>query len=127
MTLEFSSCQNQEEIYHKIIQWGQKLPPFDPQWKTPENLVHGCQSVMYLHAWMEEDKLHFAASSDALISAGLAALLLNLYNGKTPQEILSTPPTVLQKLGIVESLSPSRANGLAALYLKMREIASAAN
>lgn len=127
LILEFSSCLDQEEIYRKIIAWGEKLPPFDPAWKTPENLVHGCQSVTYLHSSEEEGKFFFAASSDALISSGLAAVLLSLYNDKTPQEILSTPPAILQKLGIVEKLSPGRANGFAALYLRIREIASAAS
>lgn len=117
----FSLCSSTEEIYQKIMDWGKQLPPFQPEWKTEANLVHGCQSVMYLHASSIKGKVFFAASSDALISAGLAALLIEAYSGETPETILTTSPTFLEELGISTSLTPGRANGLSSLYLKMKQ------
>lgn len=117
----FSSCKSKEEIYQKIIEWGKKLPSFETGWKVEKNLVPGCQSLMYLHAEYRERKIYFAASSDALISAGLAAILLEAYNGKSPEYILKTPPVFLDEWGIPASLTPGRANGLASLYLKMKQ------
>ena len=73
--------------------------------------------------WFEDGNLTFSAHSDALISAGLAAILIDFYNGATPEEILSTPPTFLKKLGIISSLSPGRANGLASLYHRIHQTA----
>lgn len=120
---EFSGLEKSEDIYHKIIQWGKKLPPFDPSWKTEENEVKGCQSLMYLHVENKEGKLFFSAYSEALISAGLAALLIAFYNGKAPEDILKNPPTFLDDLKISSSLTPSRANGLASLFFHMKKAA----
>jgi cysteine desulfuration protein SufE len=118
---EFSLCTSKEAIYLKIMEWGKKLPPFDPAWKTDENRVTGCQSLMYLHSSYSEGHLQFFADSDALISKGLAALLISYYEGKTPEFILKNQPIFLEELGILESLTPGRANGVASLYQKMRE------
>lgn len=117
----FSACASREEVYQKIMEWGELLPPFKPEWKTEENLVHGCQSIMHLHGELKEGKIYFSASSDALISAGLAALLLEAYNGCSPETVLKEPPVFLEELGIPASLTPGRANGLASLYLKMKQ------
>ncbi len=117
----FSACKSQEEIYQIIMGWAKQLPPFNPKWKIDENLVSGCQSIMYLHGEMREGKIYFAAASDALISAGLAAIMLEAYNGQTPETILKVPPSFLEELGISTSLTPGRANGLASLYLKMKQ------
>lgn len=118
---EFASCKTSEEIYLKVIEWGKKLPTFDPAWKVEENRVEGCQSVMYLHTEVKEKKLYFAADSDALISKGLAMLLITLYNGATAEYILKNPPTILDEIGLTGALSPGRANGLSGLYLKMKQ------
>lgn len=121
LTSEFSGLQSNEEIYEKIIQYGKKLNGFKPEWKIEENQVKGCQSLMYLHTELKEGKLYFAAYSEALISAGLAALLIAFYNGITPEELLKTPPRFLEELRIATSLTPSRSNGLASLYLHMKK------
>lgn len=118
---DFAGCSLPEMIYQKIIEWGKKLPPFNPEWKNEENLVSGCQSLMYLHAETQEGKIYFYAASDALISAGLAALLIEAYNGETPETVLTSPPLFLDSIGIPASLTPGRANGLASLYLKMKQ------
>jgi cysteine desulfuration protein SufE len=88
-----------------------------------KNLVEGCQSKLYLHGSFKEGVLEFSIDSDALISKGLAAVLLMLYDKESPEIIIKHPPTVLAELGIFSSLSPTRVNGLKSLYLKMQKIA----
>lgn len=118
---EFSTLGSREALYQQIMEWGKKLPPFKLEWKTEDNRVTGCQSLMYLHSEGKAEKLYFYASSDALISAGLAALLIHVYNGEPADAILITPPYFLEELGIPSALTPGRANGLASLYLKMKQ------
>lgn len=110
-----------EQKYLKLIEMGRSLPPFPPEQKTNERLVRGCQSELYLDAEFREGKLFFHAHSDALISAGLAALLIAAYSGEAPETILTSPPTFLTELGITASLSPSRSNGLAHIHLRMKQ------
>ncbi len=119
----FASCKTPEERYELIISMGRKIPPMTPSYKTPKNLVEGCQSKLYLQATYTNGILEFEVDSDALISKGLAAILLNLYNHETPEDILKHPPAVLAELDIFASLSPTRAHGLRSLYLKMQKIA----
>lgn len=115
----FASCQSKEEIYQKIIDLGRAYQQADQKYATEENRVQGCQSVMYLHSFDDEDRLCFAVISDALISLGLAVLLIKVYSGETPEAILKTPPTYLKEIGVAGSLSPGRAMGLASLFKKM--------
>lgn len=96
------------------------LPPFDPSLKTEENRVEGCQSLMYLDTSFRDAKVFFTADSDALISKGLAAMLIFVYSGEPPEAILEHLPTFLAELGIQNALSPGRSNGFLSLYLKMR-------
>ncbi len=118
---QFSECADAETKYRAIIEMGKKVPMLNPQHKTPENLVKGCQSTMYLHARLQEGAVFFAAESDALISAGLAALLVEVYSGETPETILTCAPSYLEDLGLRASLTPSRANGLYSIHLKMKQ------
>jgi sulfur transfer protein SufE len=117
----FSQCQHAEARYSAIIEMGKKLIPLDAQHKNSENLVKGCQSTMYLHAALNEGTVIFSAESDAMISAGLAALLIEVYSGETPETILTCAPTYLEDLGLRASLTPSRANGLYSIHLKMKQ------
>lgn len=117
----FDVLSSPEEKYHALIKLGSRLPPFPAQFKTPRNLVQGCQSNLYLHSYIEGDRLFFLVASDALISAGLAALLVAVYNGETPEEILKNPPDFLTTLGIHASLSPNRSNGLSHIHLRMKQ------
>ncbi len=119
----FSSCTNAEERYELIISLGRKLSPMNPHHKIDQNLVEGCQSKLYIHADCINKTLHFECDSDALISKGLAAILLFLYNNETPEFIITHPPTILSDLNIFAALSPTRAHGLKSLYLKMQKIA----
>ena len=93
----------------------------DAAYKVDENIVQGCQSVMYLRSHMKDGKVFFEVSSEALISAGLAALLVFVYSGEPPEAILKIPATYLQDLGIYASLTPGRSNGLSSLYLRMKQ------
>lgn len=120
----FSVCRGSEERYLKIIELGKALKPMLEDEKTPETIVPGCQSIVYLKAWMEDGRIFFRASSEALISAGLAALLILIYDGEEPAFVIKNPPTFLGEMGIVGSLSPSRSNGLASMYLRMQQEAA---
>ena len=117
----FLQCTTEDAKYGKIIEFGRHQKPLLQIWKTPENLVKGCQSQMYLHAYWENNRIIFETESDALISAGLAALLTKVYSGETPETILKCPPTYLEDLGISASLTPSRANGLHSVHLRMKQ------
>lgn len=117
----FSKCTTPEARYEKIIAMGKELPSLDAAYKVDENIVQGCQSVMYLRSHMKDGKVFFEVSSEALISAGLAALLVFVYSGEPPEAILKIPATYLQDLGIYASLTPGRSNGLSSLYLRMKQ------
>ncbi len=117
----FFSCKTPDEKYEKIIQLGRKLPPFDPTLQIQENLVPGCQSQLFLTSQLVDGKIHFKVWSDALISAGLAHLLLSAYNNCLPETILKQPINFLEELGLFSLLSPSRSNGLRSLHLKMQQ------
>ncbi len=117
----FDACTSEELKYHKIIELGKQQPHLPDSEKTPENIVKGCQSTMYLTASFKDGCVFFAADSDALISAGLAAILIKVYSGETPEAILKCPPKYLEELGIGASLTPSRANGLYSIHLRMKQ------
>lgn len=117
----FENIPSPEMRYEKIIEFGKNLPKLNNAFKTPANLVSGCQSQTYLKASTENGLIYFEIGSDALISAGLAALLLNVYNGETAETILKCPPKFIDDIGISASLTPSRANGLYSIHLRMKQ------
>lgn len=117
----FLNCSSKEEIYQTIMDLGTKLPTFDPAWKIEENLVVGCQSIMYLKTVEKEGVLTFYAYSDALISKGLAALMIGVYENQSAEWILKNKPLFLEEMGIIGILTPSRGNGVLSLYKKMQE------
>lgn len=117
----FEGCKTSEQKYEKIIELGRQLPPYPIEFKTSTHLVKGCQSPMYMRAQLIDGKIHFQVCSEALISAGLAALLLLVYNNEPPEAILTSPPEFLEELGIHNSLSPGRSNGLASLMQRMKK------
>lgn len=118
---EFSDCKTPEEIYYKIMEFGKKLPAFHSREGRSVSLVKGCQSQVYIEATFKEGNMHFQAFSDSLISAGLAAVLTELYSNETPQSVLQNIPSCLEEIGINNSLTPSRANGLASIYLHLKQ------
>ncbi|HSX10555.1 MAG TPA: SufE family protein [Chlamydiales bacterium] len=110
-----------EERYDLLISLGRALPEYPATLKTSLHIVSGCQSALYLYPTFTEGKLYFQAQSDALISAGLAALLIHVYSGETPETILTSPPTFLTDLQL--TISPNRSNGLAHIHLRMKQLA----
>ena len=118
---EFSDCQSSEATYTKIISLGKQLKSLSDQKKSDHLRIQGCQSLMYMNSSLKDDKVYFEAESDALISAGLAMLLIRVYSGESPETILQCPPDFLTTLNIPASLSPSRANGLANIHLRMKQ------
>ncbi len=117
----FLSCASEEARYEKIIEMGRQQVPLAVSYKTPENLVKGCQSQLYLHSYWSDDKIIFEAESDALISSGLAMLLTQVYSGESPETILKCAPNYLDEIGISTSLTPNRANGLYSMHLRMKQ------
>ncbi|GAB5411639.1 MAG: SufE family protein [Chlamydiales bacterium] len=117
----FTSLTTPEAKYEKIIQLGRELPDIENHLKIPKNLVPGCQSQMFLTTRSEKGVLFFQAWSDALISAGLAYLLIATYSGFSPEIILKEPPKFLEELELFSVLSPTRSNGLKSLHLKMQQ------
>lgn len=117
----FASCPTLEAKYEQIIALGKTNPPLSAEKKIAEHLVAGCQSQMYFYTELEGDVLRFHAESDALISSGLAAILIRAYDGETPEVILKCPPTYLEQLGIQATLTPNRSNGLYSIHLRMKQ------
>jgi cysteine desulfuration protein SufE len=117
----FAACPTPESRYQKIIEMGRQLPPFNPASRTAANLVPGCQSIMYLEATLHNNRLLLNADSEALISKGLAALLIYVYSEETLATIAHCPPTFIQEIGLHNALSPARSSGLASLYHKLRQ------
>ncbi|WP_227309048.1 SufE family protein [Acidisoma cellulosilyticum] len=113
------------ERYGYIIELGRKLPPFPDDWANDAHRVPGCQSRVWMEAEARDGKLFFAGASDAAIVSGLVALLLRVYSGRTPGEILATDPIFLKELGLLEALSTNRGNGIAAMARAIRERAAA--
>jgi cysteine desulfuration protein SufE len=110
--------------YQFIIDMGRKLPPFPDDWANDAHRVPGCQSRVWMEAAPRDGKLFFAGVSDAAIVSGLVALLLRVYSGRSPAEILSTDPVFLKDMGLLEALSTNRGNGIASMARKVREVAA---
>ena len=110
--------------YQFIIELGRTLPPFPDAWANDAHRVPGCQSRVWMEAVLRDGTLYFAGASDAAIVSGLIALLLRVYSGRTPAEILATDPVFLKDLGLLEALSTNRGNGIAAMARKVREVAA---
>lgn len=107
--------------YTHVIEMGRALPPYPQELKIPSLEVKGCQSTMYLQSELKEGKVFFNVDSDALISKGLAALLIHVYSGESPESILKCPPDYLEQIGITANLTPNRANGLYSIHLRMKQ------
>lgn len=112
------------ERYQFIIEMGRKLPPFPDDWANDAHRVPGCQSRVWMEAVVRDGTVFFAGQSDAAIVSGLIALLLRVYSGRSPDEIIATDPVFLKDLGLLEALSTNRGNGIAAMARKVREVAA---
>ncbi|MBZ9556662.1 MULTISPECIES: SufE family protein [Modicisalibacter] len=122
---EFDIFDNWMDRYQYIIDMGKQLPAFPEALKTPETKIHGCQSNVWIHHQRQGDTLHFQATSDAAIVSGLIAVLMRIYNDRSPAEIVATQPSFLEELGLDKHLSPTRSNGLHAMLKRIYAVAEA--
>ena len=111
--------------YQHIIELGRKLPPFPKEWQDDAHRVPGCQSQVWMEAALRDGRMYLAGASDAAIVSGLVALLLRVYSGRTPAEVLATDPVFLKDLGLLEALSSNRGSGIASMARKIGEAARA--
>ncbi len=120
---EFSYFDNWMDRYQYIIDLGRRLPEFPEADKIETNKIRGCQSQVWFVASRDNDLLQFRAISDAAIVSGLIALLLRIYSGRRPREILDTPADFVAALELEQHLSPTRSNGLASMLQAIRAFA----
>ena len=123
---EFSLFEDWMDRYQYIIDLGRRLPEFPDELRTEENRIRGCQSQVWFVAERRDGRLYFRAISDAAIVSGLIALLLRLYNGRDPQDILDSPPDFVTALQLESHLSPTRSNGLDSMLKAIRGYAAEA-
>lgn len=123
---EFGFFSDWSERYQYLIDLGRKLPPFPEEWKTMENRLLGCQSLVWIVPQGDADRLDFSAISDSAIVSGLIYLALRVYSGRSAQEILATTPDYIADIGLAKHLSPTRSNGLASLLAFIRDTAQRA-
>lgn len=122
---EFLDFDDWMDKYQLLIDLGSEQEPLDEKYKTEDNLIDGCQSRVWLQADMVDGNLVFTAESDALIVKGIVALLIRVLSGHTPQEILDADLYFVEKIGLQDHLSPTRANGLVAMIKKIKMYALA--
>ncbi|MCA0152500.1 SufE family protein [Winogradskyella vincentii] len=122
---EFSMFEDWEERYQYMIDLGKTLPLIEEKYKTDDHIIKGCQSKVWVHAEMENDKVNFTADSDAIITKGIIAILIRVFSGQHPKDIIDADTEFIDKIGLKEHLSPTRANGLVSMIkqLKMYAIA----
>lgn len=116
----FELLDNWEDKYAYIIEQGKMLSPMPENHKTEDNLVKGCQSKVWFYAEKKDDKIIFEGDSDALIAKGLVAMLINVLSGQKAEEIATADLFFLEKIGLKEQLSMTRANGLAAMIKQLK-------
>jgi cysteine desulfuration protein SufE len=122
---EFSMFDNWEDRYQYMIDLGKSLPLIDPKFKTEDHIIKGCQSKVWVHADMDDEKVKFTADSDAIITKGIIAILIRVFSNQHPKAIIEANTDFIDQIGLKEHLSPTRANGLVSMIkqLKMYAIA----
>lgn len=122
---EFSVFTDWMDKYEYIIELGKNVPPIAESAKNENNLIKGCQSRVWLDCSYSDGKLYFSADSDAIITKGIISLLIRVYNGQTPKDIMESDLSFIQKIGLQDNLSPTRANGLVSMIKQIRAYALA--
>ncbi|MDR6571218.1 cysteine desulfuration protein SufE [Chitinophaga ginsengisegetis] len=117
---DFSVMGSWEDKYEYIIQLGKELPLISEEFKTPDNLIKGCQSRVWLHTELKDGKLFFTGDSDAVITKGLVSLMIYVLSGHTPQEIAAAEIYFIDAIGLSSHLSPTRSNGLLSMLKQMK-------
>jgi cysteine desulfuration protein SufE len=121
---DFSLLEDWTQRYEYIIDLGKTLPKIDDLYKTDEYRIKGCQSQVWLHHRYENNTLYFSADSDAIITKGLIALVIAVFNAQSPAAIAKAEVNFIAKIGLGEHLSPTRANGLNSMIQKIKHIAA---
>lgn len=122
---EFSLFEDWMERYEHIIDLGKSLDIIDTEYKKDENLIKGCQSKVWLHSEMNNGILKFTADSDAILTKGIVALLLRVFNDQKPEDIIKSELTFIDQIELKEHLSPTRANGLLSMVKQIKMYALA--
>ncbi|CVK16121.1 cysteine desulfuration protein SufE [Apibacter mensalis] len=122
---EFSLFDSWEQRYEYVIELGKSLPEMPEKDKIQDKLIKGCQSQVWLNTRLENGKLFFEADSDAILPKGIAAMLVHIYSGQPIEDILKSDENFIEKIGLQEFLSPTRANGLLAMIKQIKYYAIA--
>ena len=122
---EFSMFEDWMQRYEYMIELGKSLPLIDESYKTDDNIIKGCQSKVWVHAELDNDKIVFTADSDAIITKGIIAILIRAFSNQPPKEILAAETTFIDEIGLKEHLSPTRANGLVSMIKQLKMYALA--
>jgi cysteine desulfuration protein SufE len=122
---EFSMFDDWMQRYEYMIELGKSLPLIDETYKTDDNIIKGCQSKVWVHAELDNDKIVFTADSDAIITKGIIAILIRAFSNQPPKEILAAETTFIDEIGLKEHLSPTRANGLVSMIKQLKMYALA--
>jgi cysteine desulfuration protein SufE len=122
---EFSMFDDWDERFQYVIDLGKGLPLIEEQYKTEENTIKGCQSKVWLHGEMVNDKIVFTADSDAIITKGIIAILIRVFSNQTAADILNADTNFIDQIGLKEQLSPTRANGLVSMIKNIKMYALA--
>jgi cysteine desulfuration protein SufE len=117
---EFSLFDSWEDKYEYIIDMGKKLPPLSDVHKTEENKIKGCQSQVWMHSNQEDGKVYYQADSDAMIVKGLISMLVRVFSGQKPEDIINAPLTFIDEIGMTSHLAQTRSNGLRAMLKQMK-------
>ncbi len=117
---EFNQFDDWMDKYALLIDLGNALEPLDEKHKTPQNIIEGCQSRVWLNAELVDGKVVFEGESDAILVKGIVALLIQVLSGQTPDDIVNTDLYFVEKIGLQEHLSPTRSNGLLAMVKQMK-------
>jgi len=117
---DFGFLESWDDKYEYIIQLGKELRPMDPQFKTDDNLIRGCQSRVWMHADIKDGRLFFTADSDAVITKGLVSLVIIVLSGHTPKEIVDAELYFIDAIGLSSHLSPTRSNGLLSMVKQIK-------
>ena len=117
---DFSFFEDWTQRYEYMIELSKGLEKMDEQMKNDKNIIKGCQSKVWLHAELNKGKIKFLADSEAIITRGIIAILLTIFNNRTPEEIIESDTNFIEKIGLKEHLSPNRANGLYSMIKQIK-------
>ncbi|WP_394747877.1 SufE family protein [Spongiimicrobium salis] len=117
---EFAMFDDWMQRYEYMIELGKSLPLINVEFKTDDNIIKGCQSKVWVHAELKDDKLNFTADSDAIITKGIIAILIRTFSHQKPQDIIAADTNFIDEIGLKEHLSPTRANGLVSMIKQLK-------